>query len=50
MSDSVNQTVIQNSSYLINRNGIYYFSRHVPTDLHKRFNKERAIISLRTRS
>ena len=44
------QTVIQNSSYLISRNGIYYYSRRVPADLHKRFNKDRVIISLRTRS
>ena len=50
MSGSVNQTVIQNSSYLISRNGIYYYSRRVPADLHKRFNKDRVIISLRTRS
>jgi len=46
----VNQTVIQNCSYLISRNGIYYFPRRVPADLHKRFNKNRVIISLRTRS
>ena len=26
----MNQTVIQNSSYLISRNGIYYYSRRVP--------------------
>ena len=42
--------MIQNSSYLISRNGIYYFSRRVPADLHKYFNKDRVIISLRTRS
>ena len=42
--------MIQNSSYLISRNGIYYYSRRVPADLHKRFNKDRVIISLRTRS
>ena len=42
--------MIQNSSYLICRNGIYYYSRRVPADLHKRFNKDRVIISLRTRS
>ena len=46
----MNQTVIQNSSYLISRNGIYYYSRRVPADLHKRFNKDRVIIVLRTRS
>ena len=46
----MNQTVIQNSSYLICRNRIYYYSRRVLADLHKRFNKDRVIISLRTRS
>ena len=42
--------MIQNSSFLISRNGIYYYSRRVLADLHKRFNKDRVIISLRTRS
>ena len=42
--------MIQNSSYLISRNGIYYYSRRVPADLYKRFEKDRVIISLRTRS
>jgi integrase len=46
----VNQTVIQNCSYLISRNGIFYFSRRVPVDLLKHFNKYRVIISLRTKS
>ena len=46
----MNQTVIQNKSYLICRNGIFYYSRRVPADLHKRFNKDRVIISLRTKS
>ena len=46
----MNQTVIQNKSYLICRNGIFYYSRRVPADLHKRFNKNRVIISLRTKS
>ena len=46
----MNQTVIQNSSYSICRNGIYYYSRRVPADLKKRFNKDRVIFSLRTRS
>ena len=44
------QTVIQNSSYLISRNSIYYYSSRVPADLHKRFNKDRVVISLRTKS
>ena len=36
--------MIQNSSCLISRDGIYYYSRRVPADLHKRFNKDRVII------
>ena len=46
----MSQTVSQNHAYLIRRNGIYYFSRRVPSDLQTRFNKERVTISLRTRS
>ena len=42
--------MIQNKSYLICRNGIFYYSRRVPADLHNRFNKDRVIISLRTKS
>jgi hypothetical protein len=42
--------VIQNSSYLICRNGIYYYSRRVTADLKKRFNKDRVIVALHTRS
>ena len=47
---AVIETVIQNSSYLICQNGIYYYSHRVPADLKKRFNKDRVIVSLRTRS
>jgi len=50
VSRTVSQTVSQNHAYLIRRNGIYYFSRRVPSDLQTRFNKERVTISLRTRS
>ena len=46
----MSQTVSQNHAYLIRRNGIFYFSRRVPSDLQARFNKERVTISLRTRS
>ena len=42
--------MIQNHSYLIRRNGIFYFSRRVPSDVCSRFNKERVIVSLHTRS
>ena len=36
--------------YLYRRNGIYYFSRNVPSDLKTRFNKSRVVVSLHTRS
>ena len=40
----MSESVIQNSSYLISCDGIYYYSLRVPADLHKRFNKDRVII------
>ncbi|MEE3091604.1 MAG: DUF6538 domain-containing protein, partial [Pseudomonadota bacterium] len=46
----MSQTVIQNHAYLIRRNGIFYFSRRVPADVRTRFNKDRVIVSLHTRS
>ena len=49
-SRNSNQTVAQNSSCLMYRHGIYYHSRRVPEDLKKRRNKDRVIVSLRTRS
>ena len=42
--------MIQNSSYLISRNGICYYSRRVSAGLRERFNKDRVMISLGTRS
>ena len=36
--------------YLYQRNGTFYFSRQVPSDLQTRFNKKRVVISLRTTS
>ena len=36
--------------YLYRRNGIYYFTRNVPSDLKARFNKSRVVVSLHTRS
>lgn len=50
MNGTVSQTVSQKHAYVIRRNGIFYFSRRVPSDLQTRFNKERVTISLRTRS
>ena len=34
--------------YLYRRNGIYYFTRNVPSDLKTRFNKSRVVVSLHT--
>ena len=42
--------MIQNHAYLIRRNGIFYFSRRVPADVRSRFNKDRVIVSLHTKS
>ena len=36
--------------YLYCRNGIFYFTRNVPSDLKSRFNKNRVVVSLHTRS
>jgi len=36
--------------YLYRRNGIFYFTRNVPSDLKGRFNKNRVVVSLHTRS
>ena len=36
--------------HLYRRNGIYYFTRNVPSDLKTRFNKKRFVVSLHTRS
>jgi len=36
--------------YLYRRNGIYYFTRNVSSDLKTRFNKSRVVVSLHTRS
>ena len=36
--------------YLYRRNGIYYFTRNVPSELKTRFNKSRVVVSVHTRS
>ena len=36
--------------YLYRRNGIFYFTGNVPSDLKGRFNKNRVVVSLHTRS
>jgi len=47
---SVNQTMHQTKTYLISRNGIFYYTRRIPKDLQQKFNKDRVIVSLRTKS
>ena len=49
-SGRVRGTASQNHAYLSCQNGIFYFSRRVPSDLQARFNKGRVTISVRTRS
>lgn len=50
MNLSVDQTVDQNSLYITNRKGVYYYSRRIPKDLQKRIGKKRIVVSLKTRS
>ena len=42
--------MLHQSSYLIRRGNVFYFSRRVPFDLQSQFNKNRITISLRTSS
>ena len=42
--------VIQKHGCLIRRDGIFCFSRRAPADVRSRFNKNRVIVSLHTRS
>ena len=42
--------MLHQSSYLIRRGNVFYFSRRVPFDLQSQFNKNRITISLRTGS
>jgi integrase len=41
---------VRSPVYFYNRNGIYYFSRAVPSDLRHRFPKRKIEVSLRTKS
>ena len=50
MNLSVDQTVDQNSLYITNRKGVYYYSRRIPKDLQKSIGKKRIVVSLKTRS
>ena len=40
----------KSNSYTFNKNGIWYFSRRIPTDLRKHYKTSRIAYSLRTRS
>ena len=41
---------VRSPVYFYNRNGTYYFSRAVPSDLRHRFSKRKIEVSLRTKS
>ena len=41
---------VRSPVYFYNRNGTYYFSRTVPSDLRHRFPKRKIVVSLRTKS
>ena len=41
---------VRSPVYFYNRNGTYYFSRAVPSDLRHRFPKQKIEVSLRTKS
>ena len=41
---------VRSPVYFYNRNGTYYFSRAVPSDLRHRFFKRKIEVSLRTKS
>ena len=41
---------VRSPVYFYNRNGTYYFSRAVPSDLRHRFPKRKIEVSLRTKS
>lgn len=42
--------VTNDSEFLFQKRGIFYFSRRVPTDIQDHYNRPRIVISLRTRS
>ncbi len=39
-----------NAHYLMGKGGVYYFIRHVPNDLQRRYEKLRIFICLKTRN
>ena len=42
--------VDKDAHYLMNKGGVYYFTRHVPNDLQRHYQKPRIVICLKTRS
>ena len=42
--------VDKSAHYLMNKGGVYYFTRHVPNDLHRHYTKPRIVMCLKTRN
>jgi len=42
--------VDKDAHYLMNKGGVYYFTRHVPNDLQRHYHKPRIVMCLKTRS
>ena len=42
--------VDKNANYLMNKGGVYYFTRHVPNDVQKHYERPRIVMCLKTRS
>ena len=42
--------VDKNAHYLMNKGGVYYFTRHVPNDVQKHYERPRIVMCLKTRS
>jgi integrase/uncharacterized protein YcgL (UPF0745 family) len=42
--------VDKDAHYLMNKGGVYYFTRHVPNDLQRHYQKPRIVMCLKTRS
>ena len=40
--------VDKNAHYLMNKGGVYYFTRHVPNDLQRHYDKPRIVMCLKT--
>ena len=42
--------VDKSAHYLMCKGGVYYFTRHVPSDLQRHYEKPRVVMCLKTRS